>query len=150
MHLRLPALNRPTMPAADFSLPPIAPLMHQPSHSSTPNLGLGSHCHSLSMPPGPLPKHPSWDAHLFNQAQTSLAPIQGSAWPLQNQSPHHTYSMQGMEEPKTQIIRPARKRATLADLCKAVVGSLFNPFRLCMGGCNPKYAHKLCHNNWTC
>ncbi|KAE9386551.1 hypothetical protein BT96DRAFT_1005975 [Gymnopus androsaceus JB14] len=134
--LRLPALNPTTFaPGAGLTLPPIAPLMDYtyqynapPSHDPT----LHNYYHGYHpAPTKPLPLPP-----LTHPGRAPLAPIQPQGWYAYPQSHHFHPSMQHQAVPKptmdtdksTLTTRPTKKKIALADPCKAVVGSLSNPF----------------------
>ncbi|KAE9383757.1 hypothetical protein BT96DRAFT_951064 [Gymnopus androsaceus JB14] len=156
-HLHLPAYNPSGVNPSQFALPPIAPLMdHAYQHGFAPQF---SAAHSLNQgyaPPFQLPQ-------LTHPGRAPLAPIQNLGWPAAYFPPptvaqaglaaptHHLHTSPAPAESEdlSQVTRPAKKKASLADPCKAVVNSLANPFRSRTGGCNPKYAHELRHNKWT-
>lgn len=161
-HLRLPAIHPMVpVPPSGFSLPPIAPLMNhrytQPPPSSTsahrtlfqpcsqPQSGghsLPRPCH-LAQPPTQDPSQVYWDPH-WQQGSYGQTNQQASVPQSRCREP----SAEAGDD-VSQASRPMRKKPTLADPRKAVVGSTLNPFRSRTGGCNPKYAHELRHNNWA-
>ncbi|KAE9388574.1 hypothetical protein BT96DRAFT_947519 [Gymnopus androsaceus JB14] len=156
-HLHLPAYNPSGVNPSQFALPPIAPLMdHAYQHGFAPQF---SAAHSLNQGytlPFQLPQ-------LTHPGRAPLAPIQNLGWPAAYFPPptvaqaglaaptHHLHTSPAPAESEdlSQVTRPAKKKASLADPRKAVVNSLANPFSSRTGGCNPKYAHELCHNKWT-
>ncbi|KAE9384543.1 hypothetical protein BT96DRAFT_1097793, partial [Gymnopus androsaceus JB14] len=124
-HLCLPAFNpNGFAPNAGFTLPPIAPLM--------------DHAYQY----GFAPQFPT--AHAFNQGY-HLAPNQSFQPSLLTHPSHAPLApIQSLDsEDPSQVVRAAKKKTTLADPRKVVVGSLMNPFCSRTGGCNPKYTHEL-------
>ncbi|KAE9384127.1 hypothetical protein BT96DRAFT_950784 [Gymnopus androsaceus JB14] len=154
-HLRLPAFNANGLaPNQGFALPPVAPLMdHAFQYGFAPQFP-APHISNQGYHTAPVqPLH---------HGRVALAPIQTPGWPAhlplnpgaQGSSTgpwHHqdTAPAPAESEDTSQVAHPVKKKTSLADPRKAVVGSLTNPFRSRTGGCNPKYAHELRHNKWA-
>lgn len=163
-HLRLPALQHTVAPATGFSLPPIAPLMTKPHSHTTlmcqtyqhqPPPNFSSHQSLHHQPPHNPASYPiSYHQQAVHPQQALYPPVvtQHSQPPLTQHAHtnlHYPASQPPPHDLDTQVACTGKRKATLADPRKAVVGSLLNPFRSRTGGCNPKYAHELRHNNWT-
>lgn len=128
----------PPQTSSAFTLPPITSLMSASSQQVPPPI------HQTIPHPAYTNSYlPAAPLSSSSHSHTTFAPAQDPsrlayAPPIGQQLPD------GVE-----MARTVRRKPTLADPRKAVVGSLFNPFRARTGGCNPKYAHELRHNNWA-